>query len=54
LKNELVELGIPPSSANDAVNAVWKEWDKKEVREGWKVYAVILPSKDGWIVSLWS
>jgi hypothetical protein len=54
LKNELVELGVPPSSANDAVNAVWKEWDKKDPPEGWNVYAVILPSNDTWVVSLCS
>ena len=54
LKNELVKLGIPPSPANEAVNALWKEWDKKDAPEGWNVYAVILPSKDTWSVALCS
>ncbi len=31
LKNELVKLGIPPSSANEAVNELWERWDKREV-----------------------
>jgi hypothetical protein len=48
LKNELVKLGIPPSPANEAVNALWKGWDKKDAPEGWKVYGVILPSNDKW------
>jgi hypothetical protein len=54
LKNELVELGIPPSSANDAVNAVWKEWDKKDAPEGRSIYALVLPSNDKWTVELCS
>jgi hypothetical protein len=45
LKNELVKLGIPPSSASDAVNEFWKEWDKKEPPEG-RIYAV-LKRRDG-------
>jgi hypothetical protein len=31
LKNELVKLGIPPSSTNEAVNELWERWDKREV-----------------------
>jgi hypothetical protein len=54
LKNELVKLGIPPSPANEAVNALWKQWDKKNAPEGWNVYAVALPSNDKWIVALCS
>jgi hypothetical protein len=54
LKNELVKLGIPPSQASEAVNSLWKEWGKKETKEGWKVYAVLWPSNDKWIVALCS
>ncbi len=52
LKNELVKLGIPPSPASEAVNALWKEWGKKDTPEGWNVYAVILPSNNKWSVVL--
>jgi hypothetical protein len=54
LKNELVKLGISPSSANDAVSALWKEWDKRERPEGRKVYAVVLPTNGNWTVALCS
>ena len=54
LTNELVKLGIPPSPASDAVNALWKQWDKQEAPEGWNVYAVMLPSTDKWVVALCS
>jgi hypothetical protein len=54
LKNELVQLGIPPSQASEAVNALWKEWGKKDAPEGWKIYAVLVPSNDKWIVALCS
>jgi hypothetical protein len=54
LTNELVQLGIPPSQASEAVNALWKEWGKKDTPEGWNVYAVLWPSNDKWIVTLCS
>jgi hypothetical protein len=54
LKNELVKLGIPPSPASEAVNALWRAWDKNDVPEGWKVYAVLVPSNDKWDVALCS
>jgi hypothetical protein len=54
LKNELVKLGIPPSQASEAVNALWKEWGKNDVPEGWKVYAVLWLSTDKWNVILCS
>ena len=54
LKNELVKLGIPPSQASEAVNALWKEWGKNDVPEGWKVYAVLWLSNDKWNVILCS
>ena len=54
LKNELVKLGIPPSQASEAVNSLWKEWGKKDVPEGWNVYAVLWPSNDKWSVALCS
>jgi hypothetical protein len=49
-----VRLGIPPSQASEAVNALWKEWGKKDTPEGWNVYAVLWPSNDKWVVALCS
>ena len=52
LKNELVELEIPPSPASEAVNALWKQWNKKETPEGGNLFALVSPNKDKWIVVL--
>jgi hypothetical protein len=52
LTNELVRLGIQPSPASEASNAIWNAWEKKGAPEGRKVYAVVVPSKDGWAVEL--
>ena len=52
LTSELVRLGIQPSPAMEASNSVWKEWEKKDVAEGQKIYAIVVPSKDGWVVEL--
>jgi hypothetical protein len=54
LKNELVKLGIPPSQASEAVNALWKEWGKKEAPEGWNVYVLLVPRRGEWDVALCS
>ena len=50
LTNELVRLGIPPSPASDAVNELWKEWDKRSP-EG-HLYAMLLPAATKWKVQL--
>jgi len=50
LKNELVKLGIPPSSASDGVNEFWKVWDKKEPPGEWRLYAVLVPRDGKWTV----
>jgi hypothetical protein len=47
LTNELVHLGLAPSSASGAVNELWERWDKREV-EGRKIYAVLVPSDEEW------
>ena len=52
LTNELVRLGIGPSSASEAANVVWKEWEKKDVTKGQKVYAVVVPTEDKWTAVL--
>ena len=52
LTSELVKLGIQPSPASEATNVVWKKWAEKDVTEGQKVYAVVLPSKDKWMAVL--
>jgi hypothetical protein len=54
LTNELVRLGIQPSSASEAANAVLKEWERKDRIEGWKLYAVVLPITGKWTAALWS
>jgi|SRR5208337_2022873 len=54
LTNELVRLGIAPSPASEAANSIWNAWDKKKAPEGQKVYAIVVPSKDGWTVELGS
>jgi hypothetical protein len=51
LTNELVKLRIPPSPASEGVNALWREWDKATL-PGWKLYAVVTPSDEGWEVAL--
>ena len=51
LTNELVKLGLAPSSASGAVNELWEKWDKREV-EGRKIYAVLAPSDEGWTALL--
>jgi hypothetical protein len=52
LTQELVRLGTSPSSASDAVIEVWKVWDKKELPEGKKIYAVMLPTDAKWTAFL--
>ena len=54
LMKELVDLNIQPSAAREAVNALWKEWAKKNAPEGWEVYAVLVASNDKWNVALCS
>ena len=52
LTSELVRLGIQPSPASEAANVVWREWEKKDVTEGQKVYAVVVPNEDKWMAVL--
>jgi len=54
ITNDLVRLGIQPSSASEAANAIWKEWEGKVAPEGRKLYALVLPRKEGWTVELCS
>ena len=48
LIRELVQLGIAPSSASEAVDAIWEEWRATEAPKGQKVYAVVVPTKGKW------
>jgi hypothetical protein len=52
LKNELVKLGLPPSSASDAVNTLWKDWNGKEPPAKHNLYAVVLPRNGNLTVTL--
>jgi hypothetical protein len=52
---ELVDLDIGPSAAREAVNAIWKQWNKKEAANGWSIYAVVMPTSSGvWAAALCS
>jgi hypothetical protein len=51
---ELVQLGIAPSSASEAVDAIWEEWRATEPPKGQKVYAVVVPTKGKWTAALCS
>jgi hypothetical protein len=51
-KSELVKLGIPPSSANDAVEEFWKGWDKKTDADKRRIYAVLFPTESRWTAEL--
>ena len=52
LTSELVRLGIQPSPAMEASNSIWNAWEKKNAPEGQKIYALVMPDKDGWVVEL--
>ena len=52
LTNELVRLGIQPLPAMEASNSIWNAWEKKNAPEGQKIYALVMPDKDGWVVEL--
>jgi hypothetical protein len=54
LKHELMQLGIPPSLASEAVNTLWRQWAKKELPQGRSLYALISPIKEKWNVMLCS
>jgi hypothetical protein len=41
-------------SSTDAVNTLWKDWGKKDIPDGWNVYALLWPSNDKWVVALCS
>ena len=46
-----MQLGIAPSSASEAVDAIWEEWRATEAPKGQKFYAVVVPSKGKWTAS---
>jgi hypothetical protein len=52
LTNELVRLGIGPSSASEAANSIWNVWEKNGTPKGQKVYAIAVLNKDRWTVEL--
>jgi hypothetical protein len=47
---DLVKLGIPPSTAADAVNELWKQWAGKQPSDGRRLYGVLMPSDAKWTV----
>jgi hypothetical protein len=52
LKYELVKLGIQASPASEAVNTLWRDWDKKDLPRKAKLYAIVLPGKGKLTVAL--
>jgi hypothetical protein len=50
-KNELVKLGIPPSAASDAIEELWKGWDKADPEKR-RLYAVLFPTGSRWTAEL--
>src|SRR5262245_34331903 len=51
LTNELVKLGLAPSSASAAVKELWERWDQRAADER-KIYAVLVPTDEGWTALL--
>jgi hypothetical protein len=49
---DLVKVGIPPSTAADAVNELWRQWGGKEPVEERRLYALIVPTDGNWAVLL--
>jgi hypothetical protein len=47
---DLVKLGIPPSTAADAVAELWSQWGGKEPAEERRLYGVLVPSDAKWTV----
>jgi MerR HTH family regulatory protein len=54
LINELVNLGLQPSSASEAVGELWNEWSKLDVPKPKNVYALLMPREGGWSIELCS
>ena len=52
LMHELVKLGISPSSASEAVNEIWKQWDKKEILDGKNIFGIISTADEEWTALL--
>jgi hypothetical protein len=52
VKYELVKLGLPPSSAAEAVNTIWEQCDRKDSFADKQIYAVLLPTDDKWTAVL--
>jgi hypothetical protein len=52
LKYELVKFGLPPSSATEAVNSIWKQCDRKDLFDKKQIYAVLFPTNDKWTTIL--
>jgi hypothetical protein len=52
LTNELVKLGLPPSSATDAVSVLWTKWNDPPAERN--LYAIVSPKHGKWAVTLCS
>jgi hypothetical protein len=52
LTNELVKLGLPPSSATDVVSILWTKWNDPPAERD--LYAIVSPKHGKWTVTLCS
>jgi hypothetical protein len=52
VKYELVKLGLPPSSAANAVNSIWKQCKTHDLLGTKQVCAVLFPADDKWTTLL--
>jgi len=53
LMKELVDLHIPPLAAREAVNAIWRQLNKRAAPEEPDIYAMLMPTgREEWNVTL--
>ncbi len=52
VKHELVKLGLPPSSATEAVSSIWKQCNTNDLLGRKQIYAIVLPADDKWTAAL--
>ncbi len=52
VKYELVKLGLPPSSATQAVNSIWKQCDRDDFFDKKQIYAILFQTDDKWTTIL--
>jgi hypothetical protein len=51
---ELVNLGLSPSAATEAVSTIWEQYNRNDFFEHKQIYAIFYPIDDKWTVVLCS